>query len=123
MEKYANQKDESHAFVCTSCVEGHLEKHHQAKKAIFLESSEKMNVPEGWVERQLAYWERVWKNDIEKERAELKKLGEDCTCIPGEPIPIELAVEPKFGKSTGLPLPPTKKPKKLRTPSKILKVG
>ncbi|KAK4505739.1 hypothetical protein PRZ48_003704 [Zasmidium cellare] len=116
--KFANAKHQSHAFVCGACVEQHVEKHRQNKRALFLETFDKTKLqmgcfPEGWIESQMEYWERVWENDMQKERAEFAKLGEICTSIPGEPVPVELAPAVNVGKSTFLPLAPEKKSKKV----------
>lgn len=117
IEKYANAKNESKAFICAGCVEEYVEKHRQAKRVMFLESVEKIKgqmggIPEGWVECQLEYWERVWKNDSQKERTEFAKLGDLCACIPGEPAPLESGLTKDGGQSTASLLPVEKRSKK-----------
>ncbi|KAF2161249.1 hypothetical protein M409DRAFT_28288 [Zasmidium cellare ATCC 36951] len=117
MAKFANAKHESHMFVCGTCVEEHVEKHRQAKRALFLETFEKTKrhmgcIPEGWIESQMEYWERVWENDMHKEKAEFAKLGEVCTSIPGEPGPVELPPKNVVGKTTSMSSGPEKKSKK-----------
>lgn len=85
-------KHSDEPFLCAACVEEHVQQHREAKSLFFAEhlrlTALRMgSLPQDWVQKQLDYWERVWTNDVEKEKAEFARLGRTCSYIDvGDPL-------------------------------------
>lgn len=63
-----------------------------------------------WREEQSRYWERVWDNDVQAERAQFEKLGRKSLAIPGGPIQDGEAQGVAAASSAPSPWPPSKRP-------------
>lgn len=75
--------------------------------------------PPGWREEQSEYWDRVWENDVQAERAQFEKLGRKCGYISGEPIQEGEVREVGGVSSMPSPWPPLKRPVARRDAGKI----
>ncbi|KJX95092.1 hypothetical protein TI39_contig4134g00004 [Zymoseptoria brevis] len=117
------------AFVCAACVELHIQVHREVKRDVYQHNLEQTEVqmgkfPPDWLEQQQEFWEKVWENDMLKEKESFERLGRSCIAIPGEPI------EEGMGKivnnesvATAVPWPPIKRPAKVRTSEWRPRVG
>lgn len=112
---FANILQSTEAFVCAACVEFSVQTHREMKRALFREQMDRTELQmgaflPGWREEQCEYWERVWENDVQAERAQFEKLGRKCHHIPGEPIRDGEAQMPPTYSSAPSPWPPSKRP-------------
>lgn len=121
---FANLLQSTEAFVCATCVEVSVQSHREMKRVLFAEQMDRIELqmggfPAAWREEQDEYWERVWENDVQAERAQFEKLGRKCHYIPGEPIQDGEARKATTVLSVASPWPPLKRPLASRADEKV----
>ncbi|KAK4631498.1 hypothetical protein CLAFUW4_03623 [Fulvia fulva] len=106
LQQHANHASEE-AFVCSACIEQHVQSHREAKRTLFEQTykvTERKMIafPDGWLEKQRAYWEKVWENDTVMERSAFALLGRKCAHFGDNVVGTSMKKE---RSSTAVPFP------------------
>jgi hypothetical protein len=109
-------------FVCAACVELHVQVHREVKRDVYNYNFSRTEAQMGkfpivWIETQKEYWEKVWENDMKKERDAFAQLGRICAYISGEPIDEGMGkIDDEGNGKSAAPWPPSRRPAKARIP-------